>query len=133
MARRRSASRSLIAVVGVLLCLGAGGEALAHARLVAARPAENRTATPPPTELQLKFSEAIEVKFAQVTVSGALVPPFVMAGGKTGAVALDPNDKATLIVPFAAPMADGRYLVSWQVVAADGHRTKGSYRFEAKK
>ena len=128
MARRRSASRSLIAVFGVLLCLGAGGEALAHARLVAARPAENRTATPPPTELQLKFSEAIELKFAQVTVSGTDSKPV-----KTGAVALDPNDKTTLIVPIAAPLADGSYLVTWQVVAADGHKTKGSYRFEAKK
>jgi methionine-rich copper-binding protein CopC len=128
MARRRSASRPLIAAFGVLLCLGAGGEARAHARLVAARPAENRTATPPPTGLALKFSEAIEREFAQVTVSGSDGKPV-----KTGAVALDPNDKATLIVTFAAPLADGSYLVSWQVVAADGHRTKGSYRFAAKK
>jgi hypothetical protein len=46
---------------------------------------------------------------------------------------LDPSDKATLIVPLAAPLTDGKYMVSWQVVAADGHKTKGSYSFEAKK
>jgi methionine-rich copper-binding protein CopC len=129
MARRRSASQSLIAAVAILLCLAAGGgQALAHARLVAARPAENRTATPPPSELRLKFSEAVERKFAQVKVSGTDGKPVA-----TGAVALDPDDKTTLIVPFAAPLADGDYLVSWQVVSADGHRTRGSYRFAAKK
>jgi methionine-rich copper-binding protein CopC len=128
MARRRSAIRPLIAAFGVLLCLGAGGQALAHAKLVAARPAEGQTATPPPSELKLKFSEAVEVKFAQVTVIG----PDSKAV-KTGALALDPSDETTLIVPLAAPLADGRYMVSWQVVAADGHKTKGSYRFEVKK
>jgi methionine-rich copper-binding protein CopC len=128
MTRRRSAGGLSIAVFGVLLCLGAGGQALAHAKLVSAKPAESKTATPPPTELQLKFSEAIELDFAQVKVTGADGAPV-----KTGPLALDPNDKATLIVPLAAPLADGKYMVSWQVVAGDGHKTKGSYRFEAKK
>ena len=128
MARRRSARGLSIAVFGVLLCLGAGGHALAHAKLVSADPAESKTATPPPSELQLKFSEAIELSFAQVKVTGADGKAV-----KTGRLALDPSDKATLIVPFAAPLADGKYMVSWQVVAGDGHKTKGSYSFEAKK
>ncbi len=128
MTRRRSAGRLSIAVFGVLLGFGAGGQALAHAKLVSAKPAESKTATPPPTELQLKFSEAIELDFAQVKVTGADGKPV-----KTGPPALDPSDKATLVVRLAVPLTDGKYMVSWQVVAADGHKTKGSYSFEAKK
>src|SRR4026207_1470317 len=39
--------------------------------LFAQQPAKTKPATPPPTELQLKFSEAIELNFAQVKVTGA--------------------------------------------------------------
>jgi methionine-rich copper-binding protein CopC len=127
MARRRSALRPLITAFGVLLGLAAGGQALAHAKLVSATPAEGETAAPP-SELKLKFSEPIEIKLAQVRVTGSNSQAV-----KTGALALDPGDKTILIVPLAAPLADGSYMVTWQVVAADGHKTKGSYRFETKK
>jgi len=124
MIRGASARPSWIAASGLLLLVGAGGEALAHAKLVSSSPAANQTVTPPPTSLTLKFSESIEVRFAQVTLSDA--------GGtavKTGSVTQDPGDRAILIVP----LADGQYTVSWQIVAADGHKTKGTYHFISEK
>ena len=124
MIRGASARPLWIAASGLLLLVGAGGEALAHAKLVSSSPAANQTVTPPPTSLTLKFSESIEVRFAQVTLSDA--------GGtavKTGSVTQDPGDRAILIVP----LADGQYTVSWQIVAADGHKTKGTYHFISEK
>ncbi len=52
---------------------------------------------------------------------------------ETGPIELDPNNNALLIVPLTAPLPDGKYTVDWQVVATDGHKTKGSYSFESMK
>jgi copper resistance protein C len=128
MIRRASARRSLIAASGFLVLLGADGEALAHAKLVSASPAANQTVRPPPTSLTLKFSESIEIKFVQVKLSDASGTTV-----KTGSVTQDPVDRAVLIVPLAASLPEGQYTVSWQVVAADGHKTKGTYHFISEK
>jgi methionine-rich copper-binding protein CopC len=58
------------AAIGLLLLLGSTGEGSAHARLVSASPAQDQMAMPPPTELRLKFSEAIGPKFTQVKLTG---------------------------------------------------------------
>jgi methionine-rich copper-binding protein CopC len=108
----------------LLLSLGLPSTALAHANLVSATP--NGMAMPPPTELRLKFSEGIEIKFTKVKVTG----PDKKAV-QTGAAKLDPSDKTVVIVPLVAPLPDGKYTVDWQAVSVDGHKTKGSYGFES--
>ena len=125
----RSTTSSRAAALGVLLfLLGSTGQVLAHAKLVSASPAQDQMAMPPPTELRLKFSEAIELKFTRVKVTG---PDGKVI--KTGPVKLDPADKTTLIVPLADPLSDGKYTVDWQAVSADTHKVKGTYSFESMK
>jgi len=111
-----------------LFCLAVPEQALAHAQLVSSTPAANEMAIPPPTELRLKFSEGVELKFTKVTLTG----PGSKAV-KTGPAKLDPSDSSLLIVPLASPPADGQYTVNWQAVAKDGHKTKGSYSFTSMK
>jgi methionine-rich copper-binding protein CopC len=115
-----------IALVAAILLVAAADRALAHAKLVSTSPAANEMAMPPPSELRLKFSEVIELKFAKVNVTG----PDKKAV-KTGALKLDEGDKTTLIIPLATPLDDGNYTVSWQVVSTDGHKVKGSYSFQS--
>jgi copper resistance protein C len=125
----RSTTSSRAAALGVLLfLLGSTGQVLAHAKLVSASPAQDEMTMPPPTELRLKFSEAIELKFTRVKVTG---PDGKVI--KTGPVKLDPADKTTLIVPLADPVSDGKYTVDWQAVSADTHKVKGTYSFESMK
>jgi methionine-rich copper-binding protein CopC len=102
--------------------------ALAHAKLVSTSPAANEMAMPPPSELRLKFSEAIELKFAKVKLIG---PDKVEM--KTGTPKLDEGDKTTLIIPLVTPLVDGNYTVTWQVVSTDGHKVRGSYSFQSMK
>jgi methionine-rich copper-binding protein CopC len=116
----------LVPALAFLISLNVADPALAHAKLVSATPAANAMAMPPPTELRLKFSEAIELKFTKVTVTG---PGKKKVG--TGTPTLDPNDKTSLIVPLSAPLPDGKYTVDWQALSADGHKTKGTYSFES--
>lgn len=100
--------------------------AFAHAKLVSETPAAHSTAEPAPAELKLKFSEALELKFSGVKIVG---PGHDVI--ETGPAMLDPNDNATLIVPLKSPLPDGRYTVDWHVLSKDGHKTTGSYWFEA--
>jgi methionine-rich copper-binding protein CopC len=99
---------------------------VAHARLVSATPAVNGVARPPPAELRLKFSEAIELKFTRIKVTGS-----DMKSVPTGTPTLDPNDRTTLVVPLSAPLPNGKYIVDWQALSADGHKTTGTYSFES--
>jgi methionine-rich copper-binding protein CopC len=124
MVRNRLFIAAPSAAAGLVLSLGLPGQADAHARLVTATPAANAMAMPAPTELRLKFSEGLELKFAKVTVTG----PDKRAVA-TGPAKLAPDDETALIVPLPAPLAEGKYEVEWQVVAKDGHKTKGAYGF----
>ncbi len=108
-----------VAVAGV----GLAGPALAHAHLVSEIPGQN-TSGPAPQELRLKFSEALELKFTTVKLTG---PDKAVV--KTGALALDPADATLLIVPLSGALPPGRYGVAWRATAADTHKTQGTYSF----
>jgi methionine-rich copper-binding protein CopC len=112
----------------LLLSLGLASPALAHANLVSATPAAKAMAMPPPTELRLKFSEGIELKFSKVKLTG---PDKKVI--ETGPVRLAPGDNTTLIIPLTTPLPDGKYTVDWEVVSIDSHKTRGTYDFESMK
>ena len=59
--------------VAALLSLGLASSALAHNRLVTSSPAENSTVAPAPTELRLKFSEGVEIRFTKLKLTGPLM------------------------------------------------------------
>ena len=123
---RSTFGRLHIPAAALLLSLALPATVLAHAKLVSATP--TGMAMPPPTELRLKFSEGIEIKFTKVKVTGPdkkAVEP--------GPAKLDPSDNTVLIVPLSGPLPDGKYTVDWQAVSVDGHKTKGSYGFESMK
>ncbi|SDR29616.1 hypothetical protein SAMN05519103_01806 [Rhizobiales bacterium GAS113] len=115
-----------IPAAALLLSLGLVSPAFAQANLVSATPAVNGMAMPAPTELRLKFSEGIELKFTKVKVTGPGKKAI-----ETGPAKLDPSDNTLLIVPLTAPLPDGIYTVDWQAVSIDGHKTKGSYGFDS--
>jgi copper resistance protein C len=100
--------------------------AMAHAKLVKEAPAHDAT-VPPPTEISLKFSTAVEAAFSSIEVrdaAGALV--------KVGTLATAGDDKTAIAVPLPTPLAAGKYTVEWRALTAgDGHKIKGSYSFTA--
>jgi len=108
-----------------LACLLLPGLALAHGHLKSAEPAPDSTG-PAPKQLSLSFSEGVEVALSQVQLqrldgqaSTAITTGKVISG----------RDERTLDVPLEAPLASGRYQVKWRVLAKDGHKTQGDYRF----
>jgi methionine-rich copper-binding protein CopC len=110
------------------LILGApAGEALAHAELVSTTPAENSTVATAPTELDLKFSEGLNLRFSGIKLTGPGKEAM-----KTESAALGTDDETMLIVPLPVPLAAGTYTVEWHVLSGDGHKTHGSYTFTVK-
>lgn len=96
-----------------------------HAHLVKAEPAVNDTIAATPKSVRLWFSEPLELSMSRVRV--------VRAGGDTvkmGGLRHEGSEAATASLDFnVPPTAPGTYVVTYRVVARDGHPTTGSYSF----
>ncbi|MBB3611145.1 copper homeostasis periplasmic binding protein CopC [Rhizobium sp. BK602] len=99
------------------------GQALAHAHLKSSTPAADSTVKQSPGEIDLTFSEGLNLKFSGVTVTGP-----GKAAVKTGNPMLM-NGDSTLMIPVTDKLASGKYTVEWRVLSTDGHKTNGSYSF----
>jgi methionine-rich copper-binding protein CopC len=120
-------SFSRVSNLAALVTLGLTGQALAHAELKSATPPVNGIVTTSPSELDLEFSEGVNLAFTGVTLKGP--------GKKTvatGKPALQAGDDAKLAVPLPGILAAGTYTVAWQALSTDGHKTHGSYTFTVK-
>ncbi|MBB6483854.1 copper homeostasis periplasmic binding protein CopC [Rhizobium lusitanum] len=103
--------------------LALAGQAFAHAHLKSSAPAADSAVKQTPAELDLTFTESLNLKFSGATVTG----PDKKAV-KTGASSLMDSDK-TLMVPVSDKLAPGKYTVDWHVLSTDGHKTNGTYSF----
>ncbi|MDQ2767229.1 MAG: copper resistance protein CopC, partial [Gemmatimonadota bacterium] len=108
--------------------VSAGVEARFHARLVRADPAVNDTIAATPRAVRLWFSEPVELGLSRVKI--------VRVGGdtvKTSGLRHEGSAAASAALDLAAPpTAPGTYVVTYHVVARDGHPTTGSYNFVLK-
>ncbi len=116
----RTLTRSSLAAAAVI---GLAGQAFAHAHLTSSSPADKAAVAASPTELDLSFSEALNLKFSGLTITGA-----GNVSVETGDPMLMQGDMV-LMVPVSQTLAAGTYRVEWHVLSTDGHKTSGSYSF----
>lgn len=114
-------TKILIAAFAASIILAS--QALAHAHLKSSVPAADGTVKQSPSELDLTFSEGLNLKFSGVTVTGP-----DKAAVKTGDATLM-NGDSTLMIPVTDKLTAGKYMVEWHVLSTDGHKTNGSYSF----
>ena len=93
--------------------------ALAHAYLVESRPGDGDLLREQPAQVELAFSEPVEITTAShVDPQGAVARlPF-----QTG-------EQARVLLALPAGLAQGSHLVSWRVISQDGHSVSGSIVF----
>lgn len=112
------------AAAALAFAAGLAGPAFAHAHLLSATPAADSTVSAAPTQLELHFSEALELAFTGVTLTSTdkdAVP--------LGEESLEQGDNKVLVVPIARPLRPGAYTVVWHALSIDGHKTSGQYEF----
>jgi copper transport protein len=111
----------LLVVAAAVLALPAA--ASAHAVLVRTAPVPSSVVNSPPADVVLRYSEAVEPRFAIVSVTNA-------AGTQetAGAPRRSATDATTLVVPLRR-LSRGWYLVYWRVVSVDGHPVRGAFTF----
>ncbi len=121
-------NRIVAAVFPVAALAIAVSAAAAHPRLKAAGPAPGSVISASPKAIRIQFTEAVELAFSGIELKNAAGQALPV-----GAPALNPKDKAQLIVPVNGDLAAGKYTVSWHAVGDDTHKQEGSFNFELKK
>jgi methionine-rich copper-binding protein CopC len=97
--------------------------AWAHAMLVSASPAVGSIVAQAPAELVLRYSEALEARFSDVSVQDASGIRVDQGNPHPG------PDGGTSLAIGLKKLPPGSYLVRWRVLSVDTHRTEGSFRF----
>jgi methionine-rich copper-binding protein CopC len=110
--------------LAVALSLGVIGQALGHAQLKSAKPPIGGTVPAAPAELELEFTEGVDLAFTGVEVLGPDQKPVT-----TAKAAIRAGGDRALIVPLSRALAAGTYTVAWHVLSTDGHKTHGTYTF----
>jgi methionine-rich copper-binding protein CopC len=106
----------------VLLLLFTTSPLDAHAVLLSVAPAPNETVHGGAVHIQLRFNARIDARRSRLIL--------VLPAGKELPLNMDQPlpDTLTSVVPKLVP---GSYILRWQVLAVDGHITRGEVPFSA--
>jgi methionine-rich copper-binding protein CopC len=121
-----SSRNRTIAVLASALALGGAATAGAHTQVKSTTPASGGTAKSTLARITVTFTGEVRSGTLRVVGPGGKV---VSASG--GGV--DPRKPTRLLVGLKGSLKPGSYTARWTVVAADGHRQKGSFRFKLKR
>ncbi|GAA5512351.1 hypothetical protein Dcar01_01065 [Deinococcus carri] len=110
--------RAFLVVLGLTWLSGAA----AHAFLVNTLPRAGARFAEAPSQLALQFSEPVSLHSAQIRVRALNGKPRDIPDLRTGA------DGRNLLAALP-PLESGVYVVSWKVVAGDGHLSSGEFAF----
>jgi copper transport protein len=120
--------RRLVLALAAVAALVLGvpvGSASAHAGLDQSDPASGAVLSESPTELVLDFDEPVEAVFGGVDLTTSDGTPIGVGPAEQA-----PGDASRLVVAEVPPLADGVYVVVWQVTSADGHPARGAFTFQ---
>lgn len=115
--------RSAVAAAAVTAAVLLPAAASAHAYLVKTVPAASVTVNASPATVELTFDEAVEPRFALISVTD--VSARSQTSGPLHRAATNPD---TLVVPLKK-LPEGWYLVYWRAISVDGHPVQGAFTF----
>ncbi|WP_246364623.1 copper resistance CopC family protein [Kibdelosporangium persicum] len=95
--------------------------ALAHTELKGSNPAKDAALAAPPTQIQLTFSETVQVEPGAISVAGP--------GGEQWTVGQVTVAAEVVTAPVTPVGPAGQYTISWRVISADGDPVSGKIPF----
>jgi copper transport protein len=116
-------ARTALVLCAATAALALPAAAWAHAALLRTTPSASGVVNSPPPVVLLTYSEAVEPRFAIVSVTDAAGTQ--ETAGSPRRSAADPD---TLVVPLRR-VPQGWYLVYWRVISVDGHPVRGAFTF----
>jgi copper resistance protein C len=117
----RTRAYRALAVTAFAGALARPGVADAHAIILEAEPAMNDAVAGPDVQIRLRFNSRIDHKRSRLT----LVDP----AGETRPLVIDKAAAEDMLAARAASLVPGAYRIRWQVLAVDGHITRGDVPF----
>jgi hypothetical protein len=112
----------MIAVAVVLVLVPRA--ALAHAVLVQSTPTINATVEGPDVAVSMKFSLRVDGARSTLLLS--------TSDGKSQPLAIERQGSPDTLTTHATKLGPGKYAIHWQVLATDGHVTRGEIPFRVK-
>jgi methionine-rich copper-binding protein CopC len=113
----------LVIVVAAVLVL-VPRAAWAHAILVHSTPGINATVEGPDVAVEMKFSSRVDGARSTVLLS--------TSDGKSKPLALEHQSSPDTLSTRITHLDPGKYSIQWQVLATDGHVTRGEIPFHVK-
>ena len=112
-----------LAAVAVALGLGTGAAApaAAHAVIVSASPTADQHVAAGELDIRIEFNARIDKARSRLQVTAP-------AGDKTD-VPIDQAGDPNVLAGTTGALAPGAYILRWQVLAIDGHITRGDIPF----
>jgi len=103
------------------MILATARELRAHAILVEASPKADATVNGPDVPIRLKFNVRIDGERSRVTL--------IRPAGLAKQLTLDQQSSPDVLTTKATALTAGKYKLQWQVLAADGHISRGEIPF----
>ena len=107
--------------IAAALAVGAAAPAWAHAVIVSASPTADQHVAPGEVAIHIEFNARIDKVRSRLQVTAP-------AGDKAD-VPIDQAGEPNVITATTADLTPGAYVLRWQVLAIDGHITRGDIPF----
>ena len=104
-----------------LLPMLAGAPCFAHAILVDSTPAPNAHLPPGKLDIRFRYNSRIDTERSKLTLTGP--------DGVETRLSIQDSDTPALLAASAS-VGPGAYTLRWQVLAVDGHITRGTVPFQ---
>jgi hypothetical protein len=122
--RVREALRISVMIAAAVLLVMIPRVALAHAVLVQSTPTINASVEGPEVAISMKFSLRVDGARSTLLLS--------TSDGKSKPLAIDRQSAPDTLTTRATKLGPGDYAIHWQVLATDGHVTRGQIPFRVK-
>ncbi len=120
----RSHTLAATAAFALAMLFLAAPAVFAHAILLESTPAPKTTVSGPDLDVMLRFNSRVDGERSHLVL--------VQPDAKERPLVLAPQTKPDVLAARAAGLAPGAYRIRWQVLAADGHITRGEVPFQVK-
>lgn len=117
--------RSVLLAVSMLaaaLTFALVSTAVAHAILLESSPAINSTVAGPDVAVKLRFNVRIDASRSRLTL--------IRPDASTQSLLLNKDATPDMLSSQAQKLSPGEYRLRWQVLASDGHITRGEIPFQ---